>query len=204
MGAGLSTGPAVVGNMGSPDRIKYGVVGHIVNEAARIETLTVGGQVVVADATRQALGDRLIVDGPLEADAKGMRGAMRLWEVLALRAETMLVLPPPVRDLGELPTPIEASLHLIFGKRIDGRSYAAHVYRLGAGGAELESTAPLEVFSALRVLLPAPPGGQPSKTIEGRVIAFAERGERRTALVRFTGVDWDTQSWIDARAAFAR
>jgi hypothetical protein len=33
------------------------------------------------------------------------------------------------------------------------------------------------------------------------VIAFAERGERRTALVRFTGVDWDTQSWIDARAA---
>jgi hypothetical protein len=119
-------------------------------------------QVVVADATRQALGDRLIVDGPLEADAKGMQGAMRLWEVLALRGEAMLVLPSPVRDLGELPTPIEASLHLIIGERIDGQSYA-QLYRLSARGAELESTAPLEVFSALRVLLPTPPGDSPRR-----------------------------------------
>ena len=30
MGIGIDTGPAVVGNMGSLRRIKYGVVGHIV------------------------------------------------------------------------------------------------------------------------------------------------------------------------------
>jgi class 3 adenylate cyclase len=201
MGAGISTGPAVVGNMGSPDRIKYGVVGHIVNEAARIETLTVGGQIVVADTTRQALGDRLIVDGPFEAEAKGMEAAMRLWEVLALRGEAMLVLPAPVRDLAELPTPIEARLRLIFGKQIERRSYAARLYRLGAGGAELESAAPLGVFSALQVLLPASPGGQRSEMVDGRVTTFGERAGARTALVRFTGVDWDTRSWIEARTS---
>ncbi len=91
MGAGINTGLAVVGNMGSLRRIKYGVVGPIVNAAARIEALTVGGQVLVADSTRQALGDRLVVDGPFEAEGKGVEGVMRLWEVLALRGERMLV-----------------------------------------------------------------------------------------------------------------
>ena len=93
MGAGINTGPAVVGNMGSFRRIKYGVVGPVVNAAARIEALTVGGQVLVADATRQALGDLLVVDGPFEAEATGVEGVMRLWEVLAPRGERMLVLP---------------------------------------------------------------------------------------------------------------
>jgi class 3 adenylate cyclase len=76
MGVGIDTGAAVVGNMGSPRRIKYGVVGNIVNVAARIETFTVGGQVLVSDAIRQALGDRLVVDGPFEAEGKGV-GATR-------------------------------------------------------------------------------------------------------------------------------
>ena len=93
MGAAISTGPAIVGNMGSVRRIKYGVVGSVVNVAARLETLTVGGQVLVADSTRQALGDQLVVDGPLEAEEKGVDGVMRFWEVKALRGEQMRVLP---------------------------------------------------------------------------------------------------------------
>src|SRR5215831_7261471 len=53
---GIDTGPAIIGNMGSVRRIKYGVVGRVVNSAFRIETLTVGGQVLVSDAARRALG----------------------------------------------------------------------------------------------------------------------------------------------------
>src|SRR5262249_21293784 len=93
MGVGIDTGTAVVGNMGSARRIKYGVVGHIVNTAARIETFTVGGQALVSNDVRRALSDRLVVDGPLEAEGKGLESAMILWEVLALRGEKMLMLP---------------------------------------------------------------------------------------------------------------
>jgi class 3 adenylate cyclase len=199
MGAGISTGPAVVGNMGSLRRIKYGVVGPIVNVAARIETLTVGGQVLVADSTRLALSDRLVVDGPFAAEGKGVEGVMRLWEVLALRGERMLVMPSPVRDLAELPTPIEASVRLILGKQIDRQSYPARLYRLGTGGAELESTAPLELFGALQLLLREPVRQEGSQMVDGKVIAFGERAGARTALVRFTVVDWDTVAWIEPR-----
>ena len=48
MGIALHTGEAVVGNIGSTKRSKYGVVGQPVNLTARIESFTVGGQVLVS------------------------------------------------------------------------------------------------------------------------------------------------------------
>ncbi len=204
MGAAISTGPAIVGNMGSPRRIKYGVVGSVVNVAARIETLTVGGQVLVADSTRQALGDQLVVDGPLEAEEKGVDGVMRFWEVLALRGEQVRVLPSSLPDLAPLATPIEARVRLILGKRIDRQSYPAQVYRLGPNGAEFESPAPLEVFSALQLSLPARTSDECAETVDAKVMAIEEGTGARRTVVRFTGVDWSTAAGIETQARAAR
>jgi adenylate cyclase len=46
IGVGINTGPVVVGNVGSELLTKYGVVGHHVNIASRIESCSVGGQVL--------------------------------------------------------------------------------------------------------------------------------------------------------------
>ena len=198
MGVGIDTGSAVVGNMGSPHRIKYGVVGNIVNVAARIETFTVGGQVLISDSTRQILGDRLVADGPLEVEGKGVGTAIRLWDVLALQGDTTLVLPAQVRDLTVLHQPIEARVRLFLGKQVDRQTHFARLHRLGAGGGEIESEAPLAVFDALQVLLPTSARGNASEILDGKVIALSEHEGARTALVRFTGIDWDTQTRIEA------
>jgi adenylate cyclase len=198
MGVGIDTGAAVVGNMGSPRRIKYGVVGNIVNVAARIETFTVGGQVLVSDATRQALGDRLVADGPFEAEGKGVGAVIRLWEVLALQGDTTLAVPSQVRDLAVLHPPLEARVRLFFGKQLDRQTHLARLHRLGAGGGEIESDAPLAVFDALQVLLPVATGGDAAEILDGKVIALSEHEGAQTALVRFTGIDWDTQARIEA------
>jgi adenylate cyclase len=200
MGVGIDTGAAVVGNMGSPRRIKYGVVGNIVNVAARIETFTVGGQVLVSDAIRQALGDQLVVDGPFEAEGKGVGAVIRLWEVLALQSNTPLTLPSQVRDLAVLHPPLEARVRLFLGKQIDRQTYAARLHRLGAEGGEIESDAPLAVFDALQVLLPTAPGGDAAEILDGKVIALSAHEGAQTALVRFTGIDWDTQARLEAFA----
>jgi class 3 adenylate cyclase len=200
MGVGIHTGTAVVGNMGSNRRIKYGVVGHVVNMAARIETFTVGGQVLVATSTRQALGDRLVVDGPRDAEGKGVGAAMSLWEVLALRGDRMLVLPSPVRDLSPLDPPLDAEVRLIFGKQLDQKVHAARLHRLGAGGAEIESDAPLGVFATLQLLLRAPTGSIDVLPLDAKVIGLSDRSGAPTAFARFSGVDWDTQDRIEALA----
>ena len=62
MGIGLNTGDVAVGNIGSRTRAKYGVVGGAVNLAARIESYTTGGQVLISQSTLDEAGEGVEVE----------------------------------------------------------------------------------------------------------------------------------------------
>jgi adenylate cyclase len=51
IGIAVHWGAVVAGNIGSQDRMKYGVVGPTVNLTGRIESLTIGPQVLLSEAT---------------------------------------------------------------------------------------------------------------------------------------------------------
>jgi len=82
MGIALHTGEVVVGNIGSTKRSKYGVVGRSVNLTARIESFTIGGQVLVSPALIDAAGRDLILGDEVKVHAKGMPEALRCRELL--------------------------------------------------------------------------------------------------------------------------
>jgi len=52
MGIGIHTGRVIVGNIGSLRRTKHAAVGSNVNLAARVESFTTGGQVLITEDTR--------------------------------------------------------------------------------------------------------------------------------------------------------
>ena len=56
---GLYSGPAVVGNIGSPQRMDYTVIGDVVNTASRLQNLATPGSIVMGEATHAALGGKV-------------------------------------------------------------------------------------------------------------------------------------------------
>lgn len=110
MGIAINTGEAVVGNIGSRKRTKYGVVGSHVNLTARIEALTVGQQVLISDATRSACGLDLEIHDEITFTAKGFEAPVKVHEIRGVRGDPQLSLATAPEDL----RPLEPALAVRF------------------------------------------------------------------------------------------
>lgn len=81
MGIGINTGEAVVGNIGSEKKMKYGCMGSTVNITGRVESLTVGGQVFITENTRNLITEELNVISERSFLPKGSPNELRYYEI---------------------------------------------------------------------------------------------------------------------------
>ncbi len=151
MGIGVNTGAVVAGNIGSSRRMKYGVVGDTINQAARLEGAALGGQVLVSQACIQAAGPDILTGPGQKLRAKGKKREVGCYPLLAVGEPYDLTVPgcdsPKVAvDLAALCTRVE-------GKQLVGEPLRARVRGVGLHSLVLEGGWALEDRQVLQLTL---------------------------------------------------
>ncbi len=59
LGVGIDRGMVVMGNIGAPTHMNFGLVGHAVNTAHRLVEIAQHGQIIISEAVRQSLSPNL-------------------------------------------------------------------------------------------------------------------------------------------------
>jgi adenylate cyclase len=87
---GINSGDMVVGNMGTPSKMDYTIMGNAVNLAARLEGVNKQydtGGILISEYTRDKIGDEFVLRGLSRVRVVGINTPLRLYELLALRSD---------------------------------------------------------------------------------------------------------------------
>ncbi|MBE7003253.1 MAG: PAS domain-containing protein [Ruminococcaceae bacterium] len=184
MGIGLNTGEVIVGNIGSLKRTKYGVVGSHVNLCGRIESYTVGGQVLVAPLTRKLCQAELEIAQEMTVYPKGVNGELVLSQVTGIGAPYNVTAKMQTVKPQALEQPIPVRFHKLEGKHGGARSYYGGIVAVAHDGVVLDTETELVVYDNIQL------------EAGGKLFAKVTEKTENGFLIHFTSIPAGYEAWL--------
>lgn len=186
MGIGVHTGEVVVGNLGSPERAKYGLVGSAVNLTSRIESYTSGGQIFISEACQQACGGIVEVEESFEVAPKGASQPIVVHAVRGIGGRFDLHLDGHTRDLRPFNLQQAVWVQLVSGKHNTRANESGRLLSYGGKIAELDiDEYSVDRFANLKLVLQAPLTSELAEEMYAKVYHVKPEG---SCLIRFTSL----------------
>ena len=188
MGIGINTGPVIVGNIGSEVRAKYGIVGAVVNRTARIESNTVGGQVLIGEPTYRLVCDLVTTDPPRSVAMKGLKSPLVYYPVKAIASPYHVVLSNPKE--GEKGVEIQLPFHCrkVEDKKIVGEDRQGVTVMLGEQWISASIDPPLEPMTDIKLEFDFCKEAHCFEEIYAKVLPPEDHGKAATNLLRITSI----------------
>jgi PAS domain S-box-containing protein len=187
MGIGIHTGEVIVGNIGSERRMKYAAVGIHVNLTGRIESYTIGGQILISESTLGEVAGVVTLGRRLHIDPKGARSEMTVWEVTGIGGAHDLHLDVTEAPMVALPAEIPIRYAVLEEKHVGRSVMEASIVRLSLKGAEVRSEAAVPPLSNLKIWIPDADAGTDAAELYAKVVEGTPGGAPGF-VVRFTAM----------------
>jgi adenylate cyclase len=202
MGIGLNETEVIVGNIGSSKRSKYAVVGSGVNMTSRIESYTVGGQILISESVRQEVADILRIDAQRDVVPKGAEMPLRIYEVGGIAGHYNLALESKDQAMVTLRRQIPLRYTVLEGKDVGRKGLEGSVIRLSKKCAEIILDGPISVLTNLKMNLADVDEKLSARYFYGKVIERSG-GKGPTQLIRFTSVPPEIDAYFQALLKYA-
>jgi adenylate cyclase len=186
MGIGLNTGEVIVGNVGSRKRMKYGVVGSHVNLCGRIESYTIGGQILISPTVREAVLCPLTIAKELTVAPKGVGRQLVLSHVTGIGDPYNVSINTKEDPTEPLREAIPVRFYLVREKHTESTQHYGGIIALGHESAILETETPLQIYDNLQIRA----GGSLLCKVRDEVKGGAY-------LVKYTSVPPGYREWAD-------
>ncbi|MGB6064205.1 MAG: adenylate/guanylate cyclase domain-containing protein, partial [Desulfomonilaceae bacterium] len=188
MGVAVNTGTVVVGNIGSEKRTKYGAVGSQVNFTGRMESFTVGGQVLISSSTYERLSEFLDIRNVLQVEMKGVPGKITLYDVRGIKGPYDAHLP----DRDETPVPLESQINVkvyrLDQKILAGDGTTAIITHISLTSAVMIFDYAIGQWEDIRIVILSEEMAEVPGAVYAKVVSTAEVKDGWEATVRFTSV----------------
>ncbi len=202
MGIGINTGEVVVGNIGSERRAAYGAVGSPINIAYRIESHTVGGQILISPSTYEKVQSILKVTSTRQVQFKGIEHPVSLYDVVGLSGEYNVDVPEKKSEtLIRLDPPLPINCFPLEGKTISASAISGHIIRLGETVAEASLAQPAKPHANLRILV-APQKKADLSEVYAKVLppeALQHTSSEKSVYFQFTWLPEEVKEFLKKR-----